>query len=113
MKRGFLKGLDLERAQIDSIMAEYGKMVTFYKSRQKELQRRYDEDKRSFEAKLQEVQLVHALKLALKGKVHDAELVIDLIDKAKIELSDDGIISKGLDEQIKELQKSKSFLFVP
>lgn len=113
MKRGFLKGLDLERAQIDSIMAEYGKMVTFYKSRQKELQRRYDEDKRSFEAKLQEVQLVHALKLALAGKVHDAELVIDLIDKAKIELSDDGIISKGLDEQIKELQKSKSFLFVP
>lgn len=56
---------------------------------------------------------MHALKLALKGKVHDAELVIDLIDKAKIELSDDGIISKGLDEQIKELQKSKSFLFVP
>lgn len=36
MKRGFLKGLDLERAQIDSIMAEYGKMVTFYKSKLKE-----------------------------------------------------------------------------
>ena len=65
-----------------------------------------------FEAKLKETQLNSALKLALNGKVHDADLVTGLIDKTKIELGEDGNVSKGLDEQIKTLQEAKSFLFV-
>ncbi|WP_102274085.1 phage scaffolding protein [Cytobacillus massiliigabonensis] len=77
------------------------------------LQKQYDDDKSSFETKLKDTQLSSALKLALAGKVHDADLVTGLIDKTKIELSEDGNVSKGLDEQIKELQTSKSFLFVP
>lgn len=78
-----------------------------------ELQNANEAAKKDFEAKLKETQLNSALKLALAGKVHDADLVATLIDKEKIELGEDGNITKGLDEQIKSLQESKSFLFVP
>ncbi|PAE20511.1 hypothetical protein CHH80_10890 [Bacillus sp. 7504-2] len=78
-----------------------------------ELQKANETAKTEYETKLKETQLTSALKLALAGKVHDADLVTSLIDKTKIELGDDGNVAKGLDEQIKELQTSKSFLFVP
>lgn len=77
-----------------------------------DLQKQYDTDKGAFETKLKDTQLSSALKLALTGKVHDADLVTTLIDKATIELGADGNVTKGLDEQIKNLQESKSFLFV-
>ncbi|MES1046316.1 phage scaffolding protein [Bacillus sp. Gen3] len=76
------------------------------------LQKQYDDDKVSYEKKIKDTQLSSALKLALNGKVHDADLVARLIDKSTIELGEDGNITKGLDEQIKTLQESKSFLFV-
>ncbi|NLY79809.1 MAG: chemotaxis protein [Lysinibacillus sp.] len=78
-----------------------------------ELQQVNETAKKEFEAKLKETQLTSALKLALAGKVHDADLVASLIDKEKIELDENGNIAKGLEEQIKSLQESKSFLFVP
>ncbi|EPD52766.1 hypothetical protein HMPREF1210_01146 [Paenisporosarcina sp. HGH0030] len=78
-----------------------------------ELETKYNQDKQDFEAKIKETQLTSALKLALAGKVHDADLVATLIDKNTIELGADGNVTKGLDEQIKTLQESKSFLFVP
>jgi predicted nuclease with TOPRIM domain len=78
-----------------------------------ELETKYNQDKADFETKLKDTQLSSALKLALAGKVHDADLVTGLIDKTKIELGEDGNVAKGLDEQIKTLQESKSFLFVP
>lgn len=78
-----------------------------------ELETKYNQEKADFETKLKDTQLSSALKLALSGKVHDADLVTGLIDKTKIELGEDGNVAKGLDEQIKSLQESKSFLFVP
>ncbi|KMY49225.1 phage scaffolding protein [Peribacillus loiseleuriae] len=78
-----------------------------------ELQQDNETTKTDYEAKLKETQLTGALKLALAGKVHDADLVIGQIDKSKIELGEDGNVTKGLEEQIKDLQTSKSFLFVP
>lgn len=78
-----------------------------------ELETKYNQEKSDFETKLRDTQLSSALKLALAGKVHDADLVTGLIDKTKIELGEDGSVTKGLDEQIKEPQTSKSFLFVP
>lgn len=78
-----------------------------------ELETKYNQEKADFETKLKETQLSSALKLALTGKVHDADLVTGLIDKTKIELGEDGNVTKGLDEQLKILQESKSFLFVP
>lgn len=151
MNREFLKGLGLDDASIDKVMAEHGKTVESHKTKaadlqisldglneqlkqrdkdlkdlkdkakgseelqQKltDLQSKYDTEKSDFETKLKDTQLFSALKLALAGKVHDADLVTSLIDKATIELDADGNVTKGLDEQLKTLQESKSFLFVP
>lgn len=77
-----------------------------------ELQAANETAKTEYEAKLKETQLSSAVKLALAGKVHDADLVASLIDGKTIELDKDGNVAKGLDEQIKTLQESKSFLFV-
>lgn len=151
MNREFLKGLGLDDAAIDKVMAEHGKTVESHKTKavdlqtsvddltkqlgdrdkdlkdlkkkaegSKELQQKltdlqskYDSEKSDFETKLKDTQLSSALKLALAGKVHDADLVSSLIDKTTIELDTDGNVAKGLDEQLKTLQESKSFLFVP
>lgn len=79
----------------------------------KQLQEENKQAKTQYEQQLKDLQISSAIKLALSGKVHDAELVAGLIDKSKIELSEDGNIAKGLDEQIQSLRESKSFLFVP
>lgn len=151
MKREFLEGLGLEKGKIDSIMAEHGKTVESYKSKNTDLtsglddlkkqleqrdkdlkelkkqaegnadlqtkfealEKQYKDEKEILETKIKETKMASALKLALAGKVHDADLVTGLIDKTKIELGEDGSVKKALDEQIKELQTSKSFLFVP
>lgn len=78
-----------------------------------ELQTANETAKKDYEAKLKETQLSSAVKLAITGKVHDADLVASLIDGKTIELDADGNVTKGLDEQLKALQESKSFLFVP
>lgn len=69
--------------------------------------------KEKYESDAKELRLSTALKLALAGKVHDPDIVAGLIDKAKVELDDAGSVKAGLDDQIKALQTSKAFLFVP
>ncbi|MDQ0412716.1 phage scaffolding protein [Mesobacillus stamsii] len=78
-----------------------------------DLEKQYKVDKEAYETKLKDAQLASAVKLALAGKVHDADLVSTLLDKATIEVGEDGSVKKGLDEQIKTLKESKPFLFVP
>lgn len=77
------------------------------------LQEAQKEAATQYEQQLKDERLSSALKLALSGKVHDSDLVAGLIDRNTIELSEDGKVTKGLDEQLKSLQESKSFLFVP
>lgn len=69
--------------------------------------------KEKYEADMKELRLGTAVKLALTGKVHDPDIVASLLDKTKIELDDTGTVKSGLDDQIKALQTSKGFLFVP
>lgn len=69
--------------------------------------------KEKYEAEAKELLLGTAVKLALTGKVHDPDIVASLLDKTKIELDDAGSVKAGLDDQIKALQTSRSFLFVP
>ncbi|BFH11164.1 phage scaffolding protein [Bacillus cereus] len=66
-----------------------------------------------YEEEVKELRLNTALKLALTGKAHDPDIVAGLLDKTKIELDDSGAVKGGLDDQIKALQTSKGFLFVP
>ncbi|CCQ94557.1 Phage minor structural protein [[Clostridium] ultunense Esp] len=65
-----------------------------------------------YEAKLKDMAVTTAIKLAVAGRVHDPDLVAALLDKSKIELDDTGNVKAGLDEQIKALRQSKAFLFV-
>lgn len=81
------------------------------KTKLSDLQKQYDTDKTAYESKIKDTQLNSALKLALTGKVHDADIVASLIDRGTIELGDDGNVTKGLDEQIASLKESKAFLF--
>jgi alanyl-tRNA synthetase len=60
--------------------------------------------------KLKEIQVNNAIKIALNGKVHDADLVAGLFDKTKLVVNDDGSVI-GLDDQVKSLQGTKAFLF--
>lgn len=78
-----------------------------------DLQQANETVKTEYEQQLKDERMSAALKLSLHSKVHDVDLVAGLIDKTTIELSEDGKVTKGLDEQLKSLQESKSFLFVP
>lgn len=77
------------------------------------LQESQKQAKEQYEQQLKDERMSAALKLTLAGKVHDVDLVAGLLDKASVELDDKGNVTKGLDEQLKSLQESKSFLFVP
>ncbi|KGR88865.1 phage scaffolding protein [Lysinibacillus boronitolerans] len=77
------------------------------------LQESQKQAKEQYEQQLKDERLNTALKLAIANKVHDVDLVTGLVDKSKIELDDNGNVKTGLDEQLKTLQESKSFLFVP
>lgn len=65
-----------------------------------------------YEAKIKDMAVTTAIKLAVAGQVHDPDLVATLLDKSKIEIDENGGIKTGLDDQIKALRESKAFLFV-
>lgn len=77
-----------------------------------ELQAANKEAREKYEAEMKELRTNTALKLALANEVHDADIVLGLIDKTKIELDDNGNVKAGLDDQVKALRESKAFLFV-
>lgn len=66
--------------------------------------------KEKYESDMKELTFTNAIKLAIAGKVHDEELVSELVDKTKLIIGDDGKIV-GLDEQITSLKEGKAFLF--
>lgn len=65
-----------------------------------------------YQAKLRDMSVNSAIKLALSGKAHDPDLIATLLDKSKIEVNEDGTLKAGLDDQLKGLRESKAFLFV-
>lgn len=67
--------------------------------------------KETYENELRELQLSNAIKLAINGKVHDEDIVSQLIKKDELVLSEDGKVV-GLDEQINSLKETKGFLFI-
>jgi len=90
---------DLKKVDAAGLQAE----ITRLQGENKTAKEKYDTD-------MKDLNITNAVKLAIAGKVHDEGLVAGLFDKSKLILSDDGSIT-GLDEQLKTVQESKSFLF--
>ncbi len=76
------------------------------------LKAEYEKKEQALQTQLKEQSTNAAVKLALTGKVHDVDIVSGLIDKSKLKI-DNGNVTDGLDDQLKTLKESKSFLFVP
>lgn len=80
------------------------------KNQIKSLQEANKKAQEEADAKMKELRINDAIKLAIVDKAQDVDIVSGLFDKTKLILGDDGKIT-GLDEQLKELQKNKAFLF--
>lgn len=76
-----------------------------------ELQAANKKDAEEHQAKLDELRVSTAVKLALAGDAHDPDIVLGLIDRSVIKLNEDGSVKTGLDDQLKALRESKAFLF--
>lgn len=108
------KSLETQLSKRDIQLEELKKVdVDGLRTKIAQLQQANETAKTEYEQQLKDERMSAALKLSLHSKVHDVDLVAGLIDKTTIELSEDGKVTKGLDEQLKSLQESKSFLFVP
>ena len=108
------EGLAEQLAQRDKDIAGLKKSAGDNEALQKQLDDLTAKNKQAqaeYETKLKDLTVSSAIKEALAGKVHDADLTMGLIDRTKLELDDNGNIAKGLDDQIKGLRESKPFLF--
>jgi chromosome segregation ATPase len=107
-------GLKGQLAQRDKDLTELKKNAgdsEDLKTKYDDLESTYKADKKAFEDRIRDTQISAAIKVAVAASAHDPDLVVSQIDKSKITLGDDGSVKMGLDEQVKELQKTKAFLF--
>lgn len=105
------KQLEKDIAERDKQLEELKKIdAAGLKAEIERLQGENKTAKEKYEADMKDLTLTNAIKLAVAGQVHDEGLVAGLVDKTKLILGDDGKIT-GLDEQLKTLKESKSFLF--
>lgn len=97
------------KKQMETLKTSTGDVETL-KSQITQLQEDNKKKDEEYQAKLKDMQLTNAVKLAIGDKAHDSEIVSGLIDKTKLILGEDGKVT-GLEEQIKSLKEGKSFLF--
>lgn len=137
--REFLKGLELDKETIDTIMAEHGKLITESKEETSKLEKEI----KTYKAKIEDIEKAQpdvekikqeqfnlgkvegtkeletfkkeiALKEVLStSKAKDIDLLTKLIDNEKLsyEEKDGKFTITGLDEQLKNIKENKSFLF--
>lgn len=55
----------------------------------------------------------NAIKMELIGKVHNADITMNLLKMDNIVMDDNGKVKSGLKEQLDDLKKSDSYLFIP
>lgn len=55
----------------------------------------------------------NAIKLELIGKVHNADITMNLLKMDNIVMDENGKVKSGLKEQLDDLKKSDSYLFIP
>lgn len=64
------------------------------------------------ENKLNAERKSNAVKLELNGKVHNVSVAMSLLKMDDIVMTEDGKVKSGLNEQLKDLQKSDGYLFI-
>ena len=77
-----------------------------------ELQKSNKAASEEYAAKIKDMQVSTAVKLALQGKVHDPEDIIKLLDMEKIEVDENGALKTDINDIVKPYRESKSYLFV-
>lgn len=97
------------KTQLETLKASAGDNEAL-KQQIAELQTQNQQKDTEYQEKLKDLQLTNAIKLAVADSAQDCDLVAGLVDKSKLILGDDGKVT-GLDEQMKALKESKSFLF--
>ncbi|TVX91894.1 phage scaffolding protein [Paenibacillus agilis] len=75
-------------------------------------QGKLDELARNYQSELASIQRTAAIRMALAGKVHDTEDLINLIDMDKIELDEVGNVKQDLEEIIGPIRVAKPYLFI-
>lgn len=65
------------------------------------------------EKKLAAERKSNAIKLELIGKVHNPDVVMNMINMDNIIMDENGKVKSGLKETLKDLEKSDSYLFIP
>lgn len=109
------KQLEAQLAERDKQLSELKKVAGDNEELKKRIEQLQQENKakeQEYQAKIRDMTITTAIKLAVAGDAHDPDLVASLIDKTKIEVDEQGQIKSGLDDQLKALRESKAFLFV-
>lgn len=73
------------------------------------LKEKYEAETKAHEEAMQKLTLDAEIKLALADKVHDIDIVLGQVDRDALKFADGKLT--GLDDQIKQLQADKAFLF--
>lgn len=109
------KALEAELKERDKQLAELKKAAGEHEELRKQIEALQQENKakeQEYQARLRDMAVTAAIKLAVAGEAHDPDLVAALVDKSKIEVDENGAVKSGLDEQLKELREKKPFLFI-
>ncbi len=99
----------------DKQLADLKKAAEGNEELQKQIETLQAENKakeQEYQGRLRDMAITTAIKLAVAGEAHDPDLVVNLIDKSKVEVDEQGNVKAGLEDQIKSLRESKAFLFV-
>lgn len=90
-----------------------GEDVEALKNKITTLQTEITDTKKSNAKDIEDLKKDNIIKLALAGKVHNADVTIGLIKRDEVILDKDGNLKSGLNEQIEDLKKSNAYLFLP
>lgn len=126
MDTGFVEGLGIGRDTLEAVEKEVRSELEAELEKRLEALRLEQEEEllelkavhesemketvRACEEKIREMRVSFAIMRALEKKAIDPPLVERLIDRAALEVLEDGSVS-GLDEQIDELKKKSPYLF--
>jgi len=109
-KKQLEEEINVRNTQLEELKKSAGENENL-KRQIEELQSANKQKDEEYQRQIKDLQITNAIKLALSGKVHDEDIVSQLIKKDELVLSEDGKVI-GLDEQINSLKETKGFLFI-